>query len=322
MKKTFALILGFLATISLVVTGPQRVATAQSQTGDPALAHFLQSHAPRGSHNLAAFHLDSSGTTFAGLGADKDTEFEIGSITKTFNAELLRQAIERGEVRLDTKVKEIVDTGEAPIGDVRLEELANHTSGLPRNPGLDPLTLVWEVNPYAKVSDENILAMSKRSKLQKRGERNYSNLGAALLGQLLAIKAGRAWPDMVQKDILDPLGMTQTFVATIDTTKQSPHGLNNKGQRAANWEMQGYAPAGAIRSTASDMEKFAKHVQSTGLPGYAWVHDEVATWHNGATGGYASMLAFSPDGKAAAFVVTDSSARVTKLGKEMLKWSK
>lgn len=321
MKKLLAVICGLCVTALMLIFGPQRVTLAQESTGNPELAQFMSDHAPRGAHNVTGFVLEGDTPVFAGLGADEHTEVEIGSVTKTFTAELLRQAIEKGKVRLDTKVSDIVDTHGAPIGDATLEQLANHEAGLPRNPGMDSLSLVIERNPYEGISRQDIFDMAFKAKLKGQGERHYSNLGAALLGQLLAEKDGRTWPDMVKQDVLTPLGMTETYVALPGAATDAPHGINGKGREAANWEMDGYAPCGAIRSTASDMAKFATHVRSHGVPTYAWkLSDDQTRSHNGGTGGYKSMLVFSHNGKRVAFVNNNSTARVDKLGKDMLTW--
>src|SRR3712207_71288 len=73
--------------------------------------------------------VDGATVTYAGFGADEHTEYEIGSITKTFTAALLADAIQRGEVTADTKVGAL-PLGAAPAANVTLAELASHRSGL------------------------------------------------------------------------------------------------------------------------------------------------------------------------------------------------
>ncbi|AKK02916.1 serine hydrolase domain-containing protein [Corynebacterium epidermidicanis] len=323
MKKASAILIGLVVFSTLLFAGPQLVRLSSRPTGNAELATAIKSNAPKGAHEVAGFVYTPEQTSFAGLGADENTEVEIGSVTKTFTAELLRQAVERGEVTLDTKVKDIIDPHGAAIGEATLAELANHTAGLPRNPGLDPLALVVERNPYAKVSRDDVINLALEAKLKNQGTRTYSNLGVAFLGQLLAKKSGRSWEDMVQEDILTPLNMRDTYVAKPGTTAQHPtasHGLNSRGRAAAKWEMDGYAPAGAIRSTPADMAKFVAHVHDHGVPEFAWRHDDDSIWHNGGTGGYSTMLVFTPDQQKAAFVVTDTTASVNQLGKDLLTW--
>ncbi|MEJ5998693.1 serine hydrolase domain-containing protein [Corynebacterium sp. H130] len=321
MRKALAIAIGLATVAALVVFGPQPVKLADTQTGNPQLATFLADNSPRGAHNVTAFVLEGDQPVFAGLGADQHTEVEIGSVTKTFTAELLRQAIEKGTVRLDTKVSDIIDTRGAPIGSATLEQLANHEAGLPRNPGLGFLPLFIERNPYAEVDRQKIFDMALDAKLKGQGERNYSNLGVAFLGQLLAEKDGRTWEKMVEQDIFTPLGMNESYVATIGSATDAPQGLNGRGKPAANWEMDGYAPAGSIRSTAHDMALFAAHLRRVGVPSYAWKHSSYGASHNGGTGGYRTILIVDPSGSKVAFANTDSTASLDDLGKEMLSWS-
>ena len=68
--------------------------------------------------------------TYDHFGADEHTQYEIGSLTKTFTALLLADAIRRGEVTADTEVGALLPLDGAPIADVALAELASHRSGL------------------------------------------------------------------------------------------------------------------------------------------------------------------------------------------------
>ena len=69
---------------------------------------------------------------------DKDTIFEIGSVTKVFTGLLLADMVERRELTLDDAINKFLPQGvhapsrsEKPI---TLVDLATHTSGLPRMP--------------------------------------------------------------------------------------------------------------------------------------------------------------------------------------------
>lgn len=318
---------GLIALTATVAAGPQPIRLASDRlTGTPAISDLLHQSAPTSAHRLSAFTISDDGVTFGGLGADENDEFEIGSITKTFTAELLHNAIDRGDLTLDTTVGDIIDVGDAPIGTVTLEELANHTSGLPRlgNTSIAKnLTSAFiGTNPYEGTTARDVIDAATAADLDGRGEREYSNLGFALLGQLLAEKAGTSYEQLLIDDILQPLGMTHTFLALPGTaTAESPRDLMSTGRSSQPWEMDGDAPAGAIRSTAGDMSLYAQHLLETGVPDFTWVTDrpEGVTWHNGGTGGFRSMLALAPDKHTAAYVVGDSIADVDDLGLTLLE---
>jgi hypothetical protein len=86
---------------------------------------------------------------------DGDTLFEIGSITKVFTATLLADMVERGEVSLDDTLRQGLPATlrfhSPSAGDIKLRQLATHTSGLPRLP--DDPAFSWSMirdpsNPY------------------------------------------------------------------------------------------------------------------------------------------------------------------------------
>ena len=259
---------------------------------------------------------------FAGLGADENTEFEIGSVSKTFTAELLRQAVERGEVTLDTTVGEILDDADMSTSDITLKELATHTSGLPRILGISAFTVVISMqrkqNPYDGFTTQRILDEARTATLTDRGTYNYSNFGMALLGHLLARRTGTTYAQLAQERIFTPLGMNNTYVMTPETTPtNAPRGLDITGHPTAVWDDEGYGPAGGIRSTAADMTHFMKHLLAQGLPDYTWVNEQDVAWHNGMTGGFTSMLVIDPWNHNASFVANDSNVAIDELGMEL-----
>jgi CubicO group peptidase (beta-lactamase class C family) len=135
--------------------------------------------------------VDGSTVTYASFGANEETEYEIGSITKTFTGSLLAEAIERGEVTAETKLGALLPLAGAPVADVTLAELASHRSGLSaQGMQLDETIpflarLQMHRNPFIHDVD-GVLAIARKATLSNRGDFVYSNLGTALLGQALA----------------------------------------------------------------------------------------------------------------------------------------
>ena len=318
-------IITFIAIAAvLLVAGPQRIALAQDKTGDEALATQLEKHSESGFHNLTAFTLQDGKATFAGLGSDEHTEAEIGSVTKMFTGELARQLVEEGKLKPDTTVGEVLDVGNAPVADVTVRELLDHTSGLPRlaNANLlnDLVSVLTGSNPYKGETVEDILAAATKAKLKNRGEESYSNLGYGLLGHMLETVAGQPYEQMPKERIFEPAEMTETYLmAPGSVPDDAPQGLTNTGRHAEPWEMDGSAPAGAIRSTASDMAKFAEWFIDNGDTEYGWIPNEDGPgfWHNGGTYGYSTMLIIDPDTKRATFANNDSPAGTEDLAQAL-----
>ncbi|HUJ72433.1 MAG TPA: serine hydrolase domain-containing protein, partial [Verrucomicrobiae bacterium] len=156
-----------------------------------------------------------------------DTMFEIGSITKTFTAIALAREIERGAVRLDQPVQELLPSGMELPNEARavtLRQLTTHTSGFPRM-NVNSSLLLGELNmlflggnPYAGYTDATFLDDVRHVKLQSKPgtKSNYSNFGVGLLGYLLATKDGVGYETFIKREVCHPLGMDDTTVTLGD----------------------------------------------------------------------------------------------------------
>ena len=324
-KLALSTIVALVSAAVLRIVGPQRISMATTATGDSELSTYLREHPEPGFHNLAAFTLVQGKTTFAGLGADEHTEVEIGSVTKMFTGEIAHQLVEEGKIRLDTTVGEVLEVGDTPVSDVTVQELLEHTSGLPRLANGSFFSSVFGsvtgANPYAGETNRNILDTAIEAKLENRGTETYSNLGYALLGILLERVTDTPYEQLLHERIFKPAGMTETYLMTPGAVPDSaPRGLSSTGRKAEPWEMDGcFAAAGAIRSTASDMAAFTEWFIKNGDTAFGWQEDEDnhTFWHNGGTYGYSTMLIIDPRSGRAAFANNDSPAGTEDLAQAL-----
>jgi CubicO group peptidase (beta-lactamase class C family) len=299
---------------------------------------------------------------------DGDTVYEIGSITKTFTALLLADMAQAGLVTLDDPVaKHLPDSVHVPeyLGQpITLVELASQVSGLPRMPSnffaVSRTLRLWAkpfANPYANYNTEDMYAFLSNHTLRRApGDTyEYSNLGFGVLGNALARRAGMDYESLVASRICGPLGMHDTR-ATLDTAMRArlatPHaGVGRVGPfriafTAANWDIEGLAGCGALRSTASDMLLYLaanlgetqsplkdamettyikRHVVSNSMDiGMGWHirhHEkdpEPIFWHNGGTGGYRTFAGFVKNARTAVIVLSNSTQFVDNPGMEVL----
>jgi serine-type D-Ala-D-Ala carboxypeptidase/endopeptidase len=255
---------------------------------------------------------------------DADTIFEIGSVTKVFTSLLLADMVQRGEVALTDPVAKYlppgVKTPERNGRQITLEDLATHTSGLPRLPSnLHPKD---SANPYADYSVEQLYEFLSGYQLTRDigSQYEYSNLGGGLLGHVLARRAGIDYEKLVRSRICEPLGMRSTGITLSDEMKtRFAVGHDATMQRVVYWDLPTLAGAGALRSTVNDMLTFVGanlgYVKSPLAPamaamlavrrptgtsgleaGLGWHiltrdgHEIV--WHNGGTGGFRSFIGF------------------------------
>src|ERR671935_3086399 len=119
-KRLLGLALALAALIPLggAFTRPSPPSLSTTVTGDADLAARARPLLPGALDRVSIAVVDGSTVTYAGFGADEHTEYEIGSITKTFTASLVADAIRRGEVTADTQVGALLPLGSAPIADV------------------------------------------------------------------------------------------------------------------------------------------------------------------------------------------------------------
>ncbi|MFZ3416894.1 serine hydrolase domain-containing protein [Arthrobacter sp. 3Tela_A] len=308
-------------------------------TGDTALADRVRPLLSAPADQISVAYVNGDSVRYAGFGADEHTEYEIGSVSKTFTASVLADAVARGEVTLETTVADILGNDlrdpDAEIGTVTLAELASHRSGLPRlatGVGAWAGLLAGQAlnrDPYT-ASAEEVLAQAQTAGLNGRGSVAYSNLGYAFLGQLLAKAAGSTWEELLQDRVLNPLGLKNTYapLTAENLPGAAPTGRSSGGMREGAWTMKGTAPAGGIRSTAADLVRYAQAQLDGTAPGadavepqwnhedrrygLAWITEEhqgrEITWHNGQTGGFWSMVALDRESGSAVVMLSNVSA--------------
>jgi D-alanyl-D-alanine-carboxypeptidase/D-alanyl-D-alanine-endopeptidase len=274
---------------------------------------------------VAAVDRDGDGTAFAVTpGAAPDARFEIGSITKTMTAALLVTLVADGVLALDDSVGRWLDAG--PNAAITVEQLATHTSGLPR---LAPNQPTDGVNPYrdftAKRAEEGLRAATRDPGAGYR----YSNFGYQLIGLVLERASGQRYQDLLAQRLLAPLGMTCSGVgAAGGGARLTGHAA---GRPAAHWDFALPGP-GAVEATIGDLSRYlAACLTPPGGPlgaaikvcqeprvriadqaagGLAWISINGLLFHNGGTGGFAASLAIDQavGHGVAALVNTDGSA--------------
>ncbi|MFM8471053.1 MAG: serine hydrolase domain-containing protein [Limisphaerales bacterium] len=289
---------------------------------------------------------------------DARTMFEIGSVTKVFTAVALARLEVDGKAKLADTLRASLP-GQVALAKglepVTLLHLATHTAGLPRLPGNLDTSAANLANPYVKYRTEELHQFLAGAKLNNPPGRlvDYSNVGFALLGHVLSLKAAQPYEDMVRGDLFGPLGMTNTAIRLADEQRaRLTPGHSPKGEVVPGWDFDIFAPAGAFRSNATDLLAFleanltdadtpagrsltlARKLHRVGDAGdlpLGWQRQQdfqtglEIYWHNGGTGGYASFVAFSRAPRIGVVVLSnhgDAMAGkfdVDKIGLELLK---
>jgi CubicO group peptidase (beta-lactamase class C family) len=196
----------------------------------------------------------SSGIVGGGS-ASADTQYRIGSITKTFVAVAVLRLRDEGAVELSDRIGDhLPELAELPV---TIAELLSHTSGL-RAEAPGPW---WERTPGKPFGDLVASSLRRQDLLWRPGRRfHYSNLGYAVLGELVARHRSAPFPEVLRSEIWGPLGMRRTTILPEPPHARGlavhPH-LDAILQEPAH-DAVAMAPAGQLWSTVEDLARWSE----------------------------------------------------------------
>ena len=184
----------------------------------------------------------------ASLEATPDTQYRIGSITKTFTAAAIMQLRDAGKLDLeDTLDRHVEGAAHTPT----IRRMLSHASGLQRETHDDS----WLTLRFAP-PDELLETLSQAELVLPSGARfHYSNLAFALLGIVVERVAGMSYQDYVRERLFEPVGLTR-----VSFEPESPAAQGYLAQPYADgvWDTVGvetgaWASAGQLWGTAGDI---------------------------------------------------------------------
>ncbi|WP_029056931.1 class C beta-lactamase [Stappia stellulata] len=179
------------------------------------------------------------------VAASQDTLFELGSISKIFNATLAVQADQQGKINLDAPVSDsLPDLKGSAFDSIELVDLATHMTG-----GL-PLQVPSEVQDVPEL----INWLSDWQPPQP-GARSYSNVSIGLLGHITADAMGMPYAQAAEEVLFPALGLTSTYVNVPDSAMDRyAYGYDRKTDAPIRVNPGVLADeAYGVKSTAHDM---------------------------------------------------------------------
>jgi CubicO group peptidase (beta-lactamase class C family) len=254
---------------------------------------------------------------------DGHTVFELGSVSKVLTAITLARLELDGKVKLTDTLRVSLPERVALVKElepVTLLHLATHTAGLPRLPGNLDISAANLANPYVKYRAEELYQYLASAKVNNPPGKlvDYSNVGFALLGHVLSLKAEKPYEELVREAVLGPLGMTNTTIGLTDGQRaRLTAGHSPKGEVVPGWDFDVFAPAGGFHSDVTDMLAFIeanlapsdssvgqalasvqrrRNVGEAGELPLGWQREVTLQggleiyWHNGGTGGYVCFI--------------------------------
>jgi CubicO group peptidase (beta-lactamase class C family) len=205
-----------------------------------------------------------------GREATPETQYRIGSITKTFTAAAVMQLRDAGLVDLDDRLDEHVSG--VREGAPTIRRLLAHLSGFQREAGE-----MWVSGEAPTI--EGLLAAMDTYELVLPAARahHYSNLAYALLGELIARRSELSYTQYVDERILRPLGLGRT---TWQPEEPYAHGYlvdeyAGTARREPHTDLRGVAAMGQLWSTVGDLGAWASFLANgrDGVLGAATVEE-------------------------------------------------
>ncbi len=226
-------------------------------------------------HEAAGHELRYADDTGAELPRDqwesteRDTIFDIASLTKLFTAISALQEVERGNVRLDAPVADYLPAfAENGKQDITVRQLLTHTSGLPAEVQL------WKLPPAERVP----AVLGLRPENEPGTHYTYSDPNMITLGLLVERVSGRSLDEVVSERITEPLGMSDTGyrpaeqlhhrIAATEYQRNPDRGMVRGRVHDENaWSLGGVAGQAGIFASAGDLAVLGQALLNGGAYG-------------------------------------------------------
>lgn len=271
--------------------------------------------------------------------ANMNTQYRIGSISKTFTAVLVMKAVEEKKISLDRKLSDFYP--EIPNAQkITIEQLLQHRSGI-HNLTDEPEYLQYYTKPQ-KPADLVGIIRKYASDFEPGSKFEYSNSNYILLGLILEKIYKTSYAELISAKITRPLKLTLTQVGgAIDPSKnqaESYEYIEGRYRKMPETDMSIPGGAGNMVSTPVELLEFimgleqGKIIKKASLDkmksfkdnyGYGLIrltYDQSSCFgHNGGIDGFRSAVYYFPDLKiVASYVVNQSSIDTDELFDKMM----
>lgn len=203
-----------------------------------------------------------------------DTEFRVGSISKTFVALALLKLQEQGKINLETRLHDLAP--EIPVNNpwesthpVRVVNLLEHTAGFD---DMEPAEVYNAHDPY----DYPLLKVFQRFREPQNvrwspdTRSSYSNPGYGIAGYLIEKITGEPYDQYIRDNFLQPLGMTNADFRFTDGNKALlASGYDGRSQTPVGYPYIYLRPAGDLKCSPDELAKLVQFFLRRGKSGDA-----------------------------------------------------
>lgn len=234
---------------------------AASQPFDAVISDFMRRRNLAGAsvavaHDGQLVYAQTYGTvdTATGEPVQYSSRFNLASLSKVITATTVMHLADEGRIDLEARVIELLaGRWQPPAGydrrfdAVTVRQLLSHTSGLNPKPPL---------GPQGAASCDDLIAHSmSKSLIHDPGNYRYANANFCLLGKVLETVGEGTWFDVVQREVLTPLGITD--VALGHPGQTAPGDVIHRADVSGSGEnplfLDALGPAGQLIATPYDV---------------------------------------------------------------------
>ncbi|MFE5712255.1 serine hydrolase domain-containing protein [Streptomyces sp. NPDC056501] len=207
----------------------------------------------------------------SGSPVDPAARFRAGSVTKVFTAATVLQLAAEGRIDLDRPARSYLpDLIPGRYAKVTVRQLLNHTHGIPAPDFPGETVEEWYANRFFVHSPEAMVrsATAKPREFRPGEKQHYLNIGYTIAGLLVERVTGDTYERQVERRILRPLGLRDTYFPgeAAEITGPYNHGYQTMrlddgttGLRDVSvWGTTDGWAAGDIVSTTADLERFTR----------------------------------------------------------------
>jgi CubicO group peptidase (beta-lactamase class C family) len=261
---------------------------------------------------------------------DKNTLFEIGSITKTYTSIAILKMLKENNHTIETPIRLYLPSNIPTLArngvELNFKHLLTHTSGLSYMPDNFGGLFGNVGDAFESYTRDKLYTFLINANIRHNPftTYEYSNLGMGLLGTILELNYNKSYGDVIKEKLLTPLNLNETFTRMEQTNSSNWATGYSNGEETAYWNSLGALDgAGAIKSNAYDVMNYAlanlntptselgdaisqshqitflpftedEHSKINGRLGWFQYIDKSSNqsfiWHNGGTGGFCSDL--------------------------------
>lgn len=148
-----------------------------------------------------------------------ETPFQIASTSKTITSTAVLKLVQEGKIKLEDSIQKYFPG--FPYHGITVKMLLNHRSGLPNYLYyVEKAKDQWDRKKLMTNQDVVNTLMTWHPPVAAYPDRhfNYCNTNFVLLASIVEKVSGMSFPDYLEKNIFEPLGMNNTHVHTIGDT--------------------------------------------------------------------------------------------------------